>query len=356
MATLGKSLEEWRGPQKRLATGVWLGCMTQWSVRSASRSRVGPAGAHMRAGRPKDRCRAIAAKQLGLITRAQARGAGLSDSAIARMLQAGELIRIFPGVFRYGHVPASWEQRLLGAYFWAGDAVISHRSAAILWQLDAVPPAIDLYVPSRKRASAGVTLHTTRSLRDRDVVDRGRFRLTDVNRTLLDIGAVVSDEKVELALDSALRRGLTTVDRVAERLNQTGKRGREGTRVLRWLIGERSGFARPTESQIETRLFRVLRNAKLPRPVPQFQIYQGEIFIARPDFAYPERRLAIEGLSYRWHGTKDAWDHDVERLNRIGDAGWRVIFVTWRDLSLQPQVVIERIRAALGGGQGRLAC
>lgn len=67
------------------------------------------------------------------------------------------------------------------------------------------------------------------------------------------------------------------------------------------------------------------------------------------DFAFPASCLAIEADGYRWHSGRVHWEHDRERRNRLTLAGWRVIHVTWSDLSRRPEAVIETVRRALEG-------
>ncbi|SFE17316.1 endonuclease domain-containing protein [Blastococcus tunisiensis] len=72
----------------------------------------------------------------------------------------------------------------------------------------------------------------------------------------------------------------------------------------------------------------------------------GGRFLARVDFAWPERRLAVEydGL---WHGEPGQFTRDRRRLNLVHGAGWRVVFVTTADHE-DPSRVLAEIASALG--------
>src|ERR1700712_1223549 len=86
--------------------------------------------------KPGRRVAAIAGRQHGLVTRAQLRKAGLSDTGVARELQRGRVHRIYRGVYAVGHTGLSREGRWMAAVLaCGGDAVLSHRSAAELWRL-----------------------------------------------------------------------------------------------------------------------------------------------------------------------------------------------------------------------------
>ena len=95
----------------------------------------------------------------------------------------------------------------------------------------------------------------------------------------------------------------------------------------------------------ETRLRLLMRRARLPTPVAQYQVVDGARFVARVDFAWPELKVAVEydGL---WHADVEQFPRDRRRLNRLREAGWTVVFVTAADLH-DPHRLIASIRAAL---------
>jgi very-short-patch-repair endonuclease len=67
--------------------------------------------------------------------------------------------------------------------------------------------------------------------------------------------------------------------------------------------------------------------------------------VARVDFAWPERRVAVE-YDGAWHAEPGRFARDRQRLNRLQAAGWRVVFVTAADL-YRPDELLARIAAAL---------
>jgi very-short-patch-repair endonuclease len=73
-------------------------------------------------------------------------------------------------------------------------------------------------------------------------------------------------------------------------------------------------------------------------------IHDGR-FVARVDFAWPDQKVALEydGL---WHAENGQFARDRERLNRLREAGWQVVFVTAADLH-RPERLLTRIAAAL---------
>src|SRR2546421_7699491 len=151
----------------------------------------------------------VAARQYGLIGRAQALEAGLSVAAIDWHVRSGEWERLHPSVYRLRGAPARWPQPLMAAILWGGPrAVVSHRSAAALWELDGIEPGVVELTTTGSRSDTppGVILHRTRTLPRSSFGYLGAFRVTGVVRTLIDLGAVVDATAVEAAMESAIRR------------------------------------------------------------------------------------------------------------------------------------------------------
>src|SRR3954468_19684563 len=99
---------------------------------------------------PQDaRIAALAARQHGVVSRAQLRELGVGEEATRQRLARGRLHRVHRGVYSVGHEVLSGEARWLSAVLTCGPgAVLSHRSAAALWGIR--PSAlIDVTVPTR---------------------------------------------------------------------------------------------------------------------------------------------------------------------------------------------------------------
>lgn len=298
----------------------------------------------------------VAGKQHGALSRSQALACGISAWSVDRRVASGDFEVILPGVYGVVGAPKSWHQRLVAACLWAGQgSVCSHRSAAALWGLDGCQPDfVEITTPRRLRSDE-VLVHQSQ-LNDRDSTLIGSIPTTDVCRTLIDLGAVTAPEVVESALDDALRRGLTSLRRLRWRLEQLGGRGRRGVAVLRTLLDERDPKAAPAESVLEARLIRLLRRARLPEPAKQHEVRERGRLLARVDLAYPDVRLAIEADGYRFHSGRVAWQRDLERRNALTSRGWRVIHVTWNDVTSNGDEIVAQIRRALGeAGQLSLA-
>jgi len=191
---------------------------------------------------------------------------------------------------------------------------------------------------TRRSSSGKFIFHHTDRLPDCDLVHVGPIPVTTPTRTLIELGAALPSNLVEVALDSALRQGKTSLQALQDKLTERGGSGHDGAGVLRQLLDDRPPPGVP-ESPLETRLRRALAQHCLLLPVAQFVVKDGAHFVARLDFAYPEAKIAIECQSYEWHSGRQSWERDIERHNRLQSLGWIIVYVTWHDLQYRPSIV-----------------
>jgi predicted transcriptional regulator of viral defense system len=134
----------------------------------------------------------LADRQHGVVSRVQLLAAGVPIGRIERLVTAGWLRPIHPGVYAVGYGRLTREGRWLAAVLACGDrAVLSHRSAAALWQLRRrVGGPIEVTIAGRRSARTipGLTIHRPTRLMRVEVTVRSGIPVTTVARTLLDLG------------------------------------------------------------------------------------------------------------------------------------------------------------------------
>lgn len=292
----------------------------------------------------------FALKQHGVLSRIQALGLGLSPQAIDRCLRSGKLEAVFPAVYRLRGTEDTWEQRLMAAHLWLGwSSLVSHSAAAALWEFPGFSRGpIELSAESPKASRPGIRVHSVKDSLATVATTVAGVPVTNAGRTLLDIASTTSLEVLEEALEDAIRRKLTTISHLRWLAGSRRGKGAKGIASLRRLIDDIGSQPAVTQSRFETRLFRLLRNARLPLPIKQYEVFDGSGFVARPDFAYPHVRLAIEADSYRFHSGQQVWENNLERRNRLTAFGWQIIHITWRQLHANPDKVLATLRATLG--------
>jgi hypothetical protein len=66
-----------------------------------------------------------------------------------------------------------------------------------------------------------------------------------------------------------------------------------------------------------------------------------------PDCLWREQRVAIEADGVTWHDHKLTREHDAHKQARLEAAGYRVLRISWQQISHTPEQTVARIRAAL---------
>lgn len=206
-------------------------------------------------------------------------------------------------------------------------------------------------------------VHRSRRLEPASI--RQGILVTSVERTLLELGAVVPAVVVEKAYASALRQGLTTSAKAELYVEEHGGRGREGTRLFREVIALYGDGHRAPGSDGEVAFLRVLREAGIEAPVRQLTIPLRGGSKATLDFAWPERGKAIEFVGWTTHSDSRVHDADTWREAAIRDAGWDLRRYAPYSLRNRPEAVAHSVLHFLGqnamggvrreGGRGRWA-
>lgn len=298
----------------------------------------------------------LAARQHGLVTAPQARSRGASVAAIRHRVARGRWVVVSTGVYRIAGAPVTWESKVLAAVLAGGPrAVASHRTAAALWGLDGCRPGIpEVTVPRGGRyRPPGVRVHESTDLALAPIRRIAGIPTTAVDRTLLDLGAVVPVERVHLALDDARRRNLTDWGALLATLFAHARRGRRGVGALRRILDEHYGEIEKTDSGFERLVATLLVQAGLPRPVLQESLaVDGRTY--RIDLAYPAERVGIE-TDGADHLRRDRWEADHARQNAVVLSSWTILRYTWRDYRDEPDRIVREVREALRQAADRAA-
>ena len=271
----------------------------------------------------------IAARQLSLVTREQARD-HLTREELEYRLSTGRLEVFRRGVYRFaGAAPSRWQAQLAACLAAGGSAVTSHWAAAELWGMPEVVasvPELTMPWPVWTRLP-GVRAHQTRCLPDEHRTVRDSVPVTSAARTLADLSALAGHRFLGRLVDDGLRRRLITLDELRGVAALLGASGRRGLPVLRHVLDLRQADFHPGDSPGEVELARVLTDAGLPAPVHQHQVVAGgRVYLL--DLAYPDRRVGIEYDGWDAHRTRTAFDGDRARANDLALAGWTVLRFT----------------------------
>ena len=287
---------------------------------------------------------ALAQRQYGVVSRWQLLAMGIGPGAIATRIERGRLHRLHRGVYVVGHTvlpPLACEMAAVLAC-WPG-ALVSHRSAAAsIWSLiEYADEAVDVTVSrAHRRRRPGLSVHCSRRLHPEDIAVVRGIPVTSPARTLVDLAEIATARELERAFDQATTHRLATtasITAAVERLN-----GRHGTSRVRALI-ERQAEPMFTRSEAEERLLALIRRAGLPAPEVNRPVGRHMV-----DFVWRERRLIVETDGYQFHSSRTAFERDRTRDAELTGAGFRVVRVTWRQLTEESLAIVARLAQALG--------
>jgi very-short-patch-repair endonuclease len=293
---------------------------------------------------------ALADVQHGVFSRDQALAAGLSPRQIQLRIESRRWQVRYRGVYRLVGAPGSLHQAAMSAALYAGDgALVSHGTAGLLWGITGVrAPKVELWVPKRRSDVAGLKLHRGERLDRADRARLGSIPITTAVRTLIDLSARLEDDRLLGAVESAFRAKLCTPERLAKRVEILRTSGRPGAGRLAEILVGRTGP--PLESMLEAKTWRLIQRSGLPLPKRQFRVsLPGGRY--RLDFAWPGQRVGLECDGWEHHGRRSAFDPDRARLAEFAAARWRILPVTWRAVTTEPERVERRLRAALAAAR-----
>jgi very-short-patch-repair endonuclease len=286
----------------------------------------------------------LASRQYGAVSRAQLLRLGLGRDAIGYRVRSGRLSPLHRGVYAVGPGPGTKERRWAAAVLACGEgAVLSHLSAAALWELRPVDPwVIDVSVAARRaRVRDGLRVHRPRLLAPEDVARRRAIPVTSVARTLVDIAEVVSRRSLERALDEAEYLALLHPPRLQETLERNHARV-GAARLASCLRRHEPGTTR-TKNALEEAFLTLVLDAGLPQPDVNIRLGPYEV-----DFLWREERVAVETDGGASHNRATNRERDAERDAWLATAGYRPLRFTWRQVTERPDEVLAALRAELG--------
>jgi very-short-patch-repair endonuclease len=272
-----------------------------------------------KSARTEDFVARLAARQHGVVSRAQLEAAGVKRGSIQKRVAAGRLHRVHQGVYAVGHPGLSDHGRWSAAALACGEgAVLSHSSAAALWGLLSLPgvDVVHVTVPgdSGRRKRRGIRLHRSTTLGPDDVTRRRNIPVTTPTRTLIDLRRTAPRKQFAAALRQAEALGLPVGELDHDR----------------------------TRSELEARFLAICRRHRIP--APEVNVCIGPYVV---DFLWPQRRLIVELDGYRFHRGREAFESDRARDLELTRLRYEVVRLTWRQLESDPAGLAATVRGLL---------
>jgi very-short-patch-repair endonuclease len=235
----------------------------------------------------------------------------MSSATIARRKKSGQLVHLLPSV--YATEKPDYLGLCTAVTLWKPDAVMSHLTAAWLWNLVAKEPetvSVTLPLSAQRHAPNWVVVHrrhVSQTCR--------RYELAVVSKVqaFVDVAATLTGDDLERFFDTAIR---TPAERRELAIQCQQLKGMAGMKTLRrqlrtCVLGTRSEVERIVARAMSERNFFMEINAQV-----------GPYF---GDFVDRRARVIVEIDGREFHISPDAFNNDRRRQNKLVLGGWMVL-------------------------------
>jgi very-short-patch-repair endonuclease len=260
-----------------------------------------------------------------------ARKSGLSDAQVRRRAKSEQYRRVRRTVYAINGAPPTWRQSVRAVLLAHDGLVASHETALRLLggQRPAWGDAIHVSGDMRTQVRLpGVVGHRSGTFAPNDRTERDGLACTAPVRTVIDLSGLLDERELGDVVDDLLRRRVLRLAHLRARVATTlPAPGRSLTRLRAVLAARLPGYD-PGESALEAKIIRALVGHGIPLPAQQLRVDLGGSRY-RLDFAWPDRRVYLEGNGFGWHRLSTDLDSDARRQNMLVIDGWRPIEITW---------------------------
>lgn len=298
-----------------------------------------------------------------LVYRPQALAQGFTDRELQRHCQRGTLIRVRPGAYgspgSVGELDSIAKHRIaIAATVRAspGDAVVSHASLAVMYELPLWNTSLRLVHMTVNRRNGGKKsarrhLHSAPYDPDEVTVIDG-VSVFVPSRMIVDLARTLPFEQAVVVGDAAMRKFSLKAQDARDALDRWPRRpGAAAARRAIDFMDPRSES--PGESRSRVRMFR----AGLPAPDLQFEVFARDgLFVGRTDFRIDSVLGEFDGESKYGRLLRpgqtagDAVFGEKVREDGLRDTGAQMVRWTWSELDDFAPVAARWSRAIERGG------
>lgn len=281
----------------------------------------------------------------GLLTLDATLASGQSKRTWYRGHETGLLVPMYRGVARIATSPTSRLQEIHAAVLAIGrGAMASHRTALELWQVpDMRFDGFDVMVSRRRhpRVPDGIVLHRPRDRIDIDPVVRHGVPASKLLRGLTDLGAAAPD-RVHAAVGDVLHRGLASGTALYWATRAHSRQGRHGVVALRDALRDWLVDGKVLDSELEREMNRVRKRYGMPAMTFHAICAGYEV-----DWLVDGTMVVIECDSLEYHDRRrEDFERDRKKKADLAAAGYRVVPITWRNLTREPKWVAATVDRA----------
>ncbi len=289
--------------------------------------------------------------QYGVIARHQARACGLTEAALKyRLRPGGPWQKIIPGVYlAAGTITA--EQREMAALLHAGPRSVLTGSAAVR-RYGLRPPSsitIDVLVPLEVRRQSSSFVRVQRSARmPSQIRTTGQIRFAAPGRAVADaVRGLTKLRDVRAVVSEAVQKRVCSIRALRTELDEGPV---AGSGLLRRALADvTQGIRSVTEGDLKL----ILKRARVPTPMFNARLFDGDTLIAVVDCWWPDAGVAGEVDSREYHYRADDWQRTIRRHDRLVARGVLVLHFTPQRMTEEPDEIVREVLAALAQGAAR---
>ena len=292
-------------------------------------------------------------KQLSVASRGQLLTLGLTDHVMQyRVRRGGPWQTLLPGVYLTVSGTPCLEQKEMAALLYAGPGSLITGPAALMHysiRSGSAMDVIDVLVPAeRHRLSTGFARICRTARMPRRVASSGPVRLALVPRAVADTARQLTDLRdVRAVVADAVQLNRCTVSQLTAELGDGPIRGSAKFRSVLTEVAD--GIRSTAEGDLRD----LIRAARLPMPLFNPSLYDGDTFLGKPDAWWPDAGVAGEADSREWHLSPEDWDRTRRRHDLMAAAGIIVLHFSPNQIRREPTAVAQMIRGALERGLNR---
>ena len=235
----------------------------------------------------------------------------------------------------------------------------SHVTAALMWGMPLPPTMVrDARVesavlwPRRAPSATGVRGHAVRPALVHVVThpETGRrvpspasaWAMLGCRFRRVEDAVAAADALVRVPMHRDDPPALTTIDRLHAAAHAGRRIGGSILAAALPLVHERS------RSRPETLLRLLVGGASdLPAAEVNVDVFHDGEWLGQVDLRFPVQRVILEYEGEHHLTDPIQWAADIDRVERLTEAGWRVLRVTKADVFEHPEALLRRIRRAL---------
>jgi hypothetical protein len=288
---------------------------------------------------------ALARRQHGCWSRAQALAAGFTPTMIRTRVRSGTWIRLDTGVYAHAASLPTWERSVMAAVLAEPWACASHRAAAALHRLEgfrAGRPELTVLPGANARGRLAI-VHRGVDVQTQRV---SGILTSSLPQTFIDLAQVVSAERLRTALGARASEVPTLLDAVRDRCCALAPRGGRDLRPLKAALQRFGSGTLPSETELERRMRRVLASPLIPAISWQAPFPGRNPGLRRVDGLIPGWSLVLEGDGRAWHTRLDDFERDRRRDAEAAAAGLLTLRFTWHQLTAEPDWVRATVISA----------